>query len=203
MLIPFIIVKSIIEDLCWWSSTNTTTNADSTSSTYNDGCTWNLLLWAPIVSICEFLISHYQLLMIKAACSLILALIHHVLLLAEPLAIIVALHCRLPISIVFILVNSNSWASKVVSLIRAAACNSWQLLNFHVLYHIGESDILFLKLNILSLDSLKISHSVLKLFIQITNAVFIQLLHFSHFLLDTLHHLLLLLVVTGTGTFSH
>jgi hypothetical protein len=76
------------------------------------------------------------------------------------------------------------------------------LLPIHARHHICEPDILFLKLNILPFNSLQVSHPILYLLIKFSYAALIELLHLSHFLLHALHHLLLLLVITGASSLS-
>lgn len=90
-----------------------------------------------------------------------------------------------------------------VSLIRATAGHCAQLLNLDSLNHILELNVLLLKLEVLAFHSLQISHPTLKLLIQVTNALVIVLLHFSHFLLHALYHELLLLIVAGSGPLIH
>lgn len=65
-----------------------------------------------------------------------------------------------------------SRASKMgsrVSLIRATPRHSAQLLYLHVLYHILKFDVLFLKLEILAFDPLKVPHPALELFVQVAD----------------------------------
>ena len=100
---------------------------------------------------------------------------------------------------------SGTPSQESISLIGSAPCycaQCAQLLHLHVLYQVTKLDILFHELHILSLNSLQVAHSVLKLLIQFSHTTFVYLLHLAHLLLNALHQLLLLLVVASTSPFN-